>query len=165
MTLRPPLVAVVLAPVVCVALLAGCSGDDGPGPAEPSSTPTDDLAGVPAAARALCAPFRAAYARIAEGGALPDDPAAPVPADVVDAYRDLGTAITEAGSAARPEDMTDDQAAGLAVLSQRLEALPDDATGADLAAVEGGLDPDEGREVAEARAWVASTCDVTGVGR
>lgn len=149
--------------------LAACAGpDSGDGPAGPDPDPTsaseqpspaetptpsvpDDL---PSAVAELCATYVEMAAAVAavDPGASTDE----VVEELVPVMR--GWAEDLAG-AERPPEVPADVWAGVELLAERILALPEEPTYADLEAVASGLSPRETELFTTASSWFLRTCE------
>jgi hypothetical protein len=175
MTTRRPL-AVLVPLALCVALLAGCGDDDpeaGPAqtsgttttgapsePSEPTATDPDDPPATPGGDQELCDVFaRASEAVAGVGSDFPSGEGDPVPSEMLDALHQWGQDLADADV---PTSMGDDQREGLGVMSGLLLAIPDDATGGDLSALDDAISDTDNAKVQAVTDWVGTTCGDAG---
>ena len=119
----------------------GDAGDDPSGDPSASDGPTTP---VPADAAEVCGVFSTAYDAVVKGtGSLSTDQSTPLPAELVDALHTWGEGLADADL---PSSLTDDESDGIGIMSRLLVAIPDDATGKDLATFDEKLLGQRGRQ-------------------
>lgn len=138
------------------------SGPDEPletdGDGDENEDDEDGDQSVPADAAQLCDVFTTAFDALVGGGAeLPTDETSRLSPELLDALREWGQGIEDAEL---PSDLTDDEREGLQIMSRLLLAVPDDATGADLDALDAELSGGDDELVDAAGEWAAETCDL-----
>lgn len=127
-------------------------------PDEETDTPSTPSTPVPADAEDLCAAFAGAYDALLETGPeFSGDQDEKVPADLVEAFQQWGQDLADADL---PSDFTADQRAGVGIMSRVLLAVPDDATGKDLDAIDKDLSAQENQRVESVTDYVDKTCDL-----
>jgi hypothetical protein len=142
------------APTTDPAATTGPDGSDGPGGTE-SPKPT---APVPADAEELCGVFSTAYqAFVEQSGSLSSDESKPLAAEFVDALHTWGQGLADTDL---PSSLSDDERDGIKLMSRLLLAIPDDATGKDLSALDEDLSDGDDDKVEAAGDWVEKTCNL-----
>ena len=147
------------------------ASSDAPAPSDPTSSEAPDgdspdtesesaapTAPVPADATELCGVFSTAYQAVVKGtGGLSDDESTPLPAELVDALHAWGDGLADADL---PSSLSGDEKDGIGIMSRLLVAIPDDATGKDLATFDEKLSGSEDDKIEAASDWVDKTCNL-----
>ncbi|MFB9312254.1 hypothetical protein [Nocardioides plantarum] len=133
-------------------------GDAGDDPSDDPSASDGPTTPVPADAAEVCGVFSTAYDAVVKGtGTLSTDQSTPLPAELVDALHAWGEGLADADL---PSSLTDDESDGIGIMSRLLVAIPDDATGKDLATFDEKLSGSDDDKVEAASDWVDQTCNL-----
>ncbi len=128
---------------------------DATGAAEGSSGPAAADPEAPASVEEFCAPYLTMVAGI-EGLDRDSDPDA-LAAQIGTVLRTWAEQVPDLE---RPPGISDDVWDGLGVLADRIVALPDPPSMADIDAVESDLPPDQQRSIVAAQRWFRKNCNV-----